>query len=57
MYSETYSTGYDAYWKGVDADENPHYTSFGDLEQDYYDWNKGWNAAEDEYYEECDKDD
>ena len=51
-----YDIGYQAFCNDADADENPHYTSFGDLSQDYYDWNKGWNDAEDAWYRKIDDD-
>lgn len=55
-----YDEGHQAFCNNIDADENPHYTAFGDLDQDYYDWNRGWNRgwndAEDAWYRKMDDD-
>lgn len=54
--TNTYTDGWNAYYDNIEADENPHYKSSGDLPQDYYDWNKGWNEAEDSWYRKLDDD-
>ena len=46
--NEAYKEGYDAYWDGVDASDNP----YDDDTEDCRSWEEGWRAARTHDYDE-----
>ena len=54
--SEAYTNGWNAFNSHSEASGNPHYMAFEELTQDFYDWAKGWNDAEDAWYQKMDDD-
>ena len=44
--SNAYTDGYDAYYKGLDKEDNPLKRG---LTEQFEDWNRGWEDAEEEY--------
>ena len=52
MNNEAYDQGYDAYWEGVDVNDNPY-----DQEKDadgFASWTNGWRKAREHDYDESD---
>lgn len=39
---EAFETGYEAYWEGVDPDDNPHKAGTNE----HASWDEGWSQAE-----------
>jgi len=39
---EAFETGYEAYWEGVDPDDNPHQAGTNE----HFSWDEGWSQAE-----------
>lgn len=48
--TEEYLEGKAAYCNSFDCSDNPHYLAFGELPEEYFEWQKGWQDAEDEQY-------
>jgi ribosome modulation factor len=48
--SDAFEAGYDAYWDGVECDENP-YDEERELTE-YNSWHRGWREARKDDYDE-----